>query len=278
MAYKWRIQRIGGVYHIIQRGNNKSSIFREEVDRGYFIKLLKKYKKGLGYKVYAFVLMDNHYHLILQTLGAKLQDVMHRINLQYSRFFNSKYERIGHVFQGPYKSILVQDEKYLFSLIRYIHQNPIKAHICTRVEDYKWSSDYFYRTNYNGLVDIDLILNMISQNRKHAIATYKDFISKRIINSEDSIEEITCIREGAQEEIKKAATEKTTRPSLDDILKMIIPDGDIIQDIKDGKRYRNLKKYKVQYINKALEWEYTQQEIANNISLKQTAINYLINN
>lgn len=276
MSNKWRVQPIGGIYHVIQRGNNKTSIFREEIDKGYFIKLLKKYKPGFAYRLYGFVLMDNHYHLILQTLGVKLQDVMHRINLQYSRFFNGKYERLGHVFQGPYKSILVQDERYLLSLLRYIHQNPIKANICSKVEEYKWSSDYFYRTNYHGFIDIDLILNIINNDRKQAIITYKEFMDKKV-KEDDSNEDLNIIREDAYKEIVKTTTERITRPTLDEILETIVIDKDVIQDIKNGKRYRNLANYKVQYVKRALEYEYTQREVAEAISLNESAIYKLKN-
>lgn len=213
MAYKCRVQPIGGIYHIIQRGNNRNSIFREEIDKGYFIKLLKKYKLGLGYKVYGFVLMDNHYHLILQTLGEKLQNVMHRINLSYSRFFNNKYERLGHTFQGRYKSILVQDEKYLLSLLRYIHQNPIKANLCNNLKDYRWSSDYYYRTNYRCWVDIDLILNMLSSDRKQAMILYREFIDKETTDDEDIDEAFDFIRDDAYKEMVKTTVERSKRPT-----------------------------------------------------------------
>lgn len=99
----------------------------------------------MNYSIFGYVLMDNHYHILIQTMDKKLQEIMHQINNKYSKYFNCKYKRVGHVFQGRYESIIVQDERYLLGVIRYIHQNPTKANICHTVDEYKWSSDVFYR-------------------------------------------------------------------------------------------------------------------------------------
>ena len=135
-SYGETVERIvkGGIYHVIARGNNKEYIFKENVDKGYFIKQIKETTAGMGYKVFGFVLMDNHYHIIVQTFDKKLQDIMHQINNKHSKYFNYKYKRVGHVFQGRYKAILVQDEKYIVGLLRYVHQNPVEAHICNDMD------------------------------------------------------------------------------------------------------------------------------------------------
>ncbi len=125
--------------------------------------------EGMNYKLYGYVLMDNHYHLALQVFGKKLQKIMHQINNKYSKYFNYKYKRVGHVFQGRYKAILVQDERYLLSLVRYMHQNPIKAGMCKTVEEYKWSSDIFYRAGKKGFISTEVLLDMLSSDRKEAI-------------------------------------------------------------------------------------------------------------
>ncbi|MCQ1530253.1 transposase [Lutispora saccharofermentans] len=120
MARALREEYIGGIYHVIARGNNKEYIFKESIDKGYFIKQLKEYSKIMGYTIYGFALMDNHYHLIIQTMDKRLQEAMHRINNKYSKYFNNKYNRVGHVFQGKYKAVPVQDERYILKLLRYI--------------------------------------------------------------------------------------------------------------------------------------------------------------
>lgn len=98
MGRTWREEYKGGIYHVIARGNNKEFIFKESIDKGYFIKLIKHALDGMGYQIFGFVLMDNHYHIIIQTLDKKLQEVMHQTNDIYSKYFNSKYKRVGHVF------------------------------------------------------------------------------------------------------------------------------------------------------------------------------------
>jgi REP element-mobilizing transposase RayT len=116
----------------------------------------------MGCRVYGYVLMDDHYHIIIQTLDKKLQDIMHQINNKYSKYFNGKYKRVGHVFQGRYKAVLVQDERYLLKLLRYVHQNPIRAGICKLVGDYKWNSDIYYRKNIDSFVNTRVIFEMLN--------------------------------------------------------------------------------------------------------------------
>ena len=102
MGRKCRIEPVGAIYHVIQRGNNKKSIFENEEDKKFFMKLVKKYKEGLGYKIYGFVLMDNHYHFIIQTFHQPLHKIMHRWNSNYSKYYNYKHDGVGHVFQARY--------------------------------------------------------------------------------------------------------------------------------------------------------------------------------
>ncbi|MCQ1531289.1 transposase [Lutispora saccharofermentans] len=139
---------------MIARGNNKKYIFKESIDKGYFIKQLKESIEGMNYRIFGYILMDNHYHILIQTMDKKLQEIMHQINNKYSKYFNAKYKRVGHVFQGRYKAILVQDERYLIWVLRYIHQNPVQAGICQTVSEYKWSSDIFYRRGIKGFVNV----------------------------------------------------------------------------------------------------------------------------
>jgi REP element-mobilizing transposase RayT len=174
----WRDEYNGGIYHVIARGNNKEYIFKDSIDKGYFIKIIKESMKGMNYRLYGYVLMDNHYHLLLQVFDKKLQEIMHQINNKYSKYFNYKYKRVGHVFQGRYKAILVQDERYAVSLLRYIHQNPIKAGMCKKIEGYKWSSDIFYRTNNCRFINITTILDMLSNDRKEAINKYIEYMKQ----------------------------------------------------------------------------------------------------
>ena len=163
MGRKKRIHIPGAVYHVIQRGNNKEHILKDETDKKYMANLLKSHKNGYQYNVLGFVMMGNHYHIIIQPLDKELGMIFQRINLNYSKYYNNKYDRSGHVFQGRYTAILVHDQRYLLGLLRYIHQNPIKANLAPRIKDYTWSSDVFHLTNISDkLVDIDIILELLT--------------------------------------------------------------------------------------------------------------------
>jgi REP element-mobilizing transposase RayT len=105
MGRNWREEYRGGIYHVIARGNNKEYIFKEDIDKGYFIKLLKDNCSVMGYQIFGYVLMDNHYHIAIQPMNKKFREIMHQINNKYSKYFNYKYKRVGHVFQRRYKSV-----------------------------------------------------------------------------------------------------------------------------------------------------------------------------
>ena len=94
MGRVWREEYQGGIYHVIARGNNKEYIFKESIDKGYFIKLLKQSIEGMNYRIFGYVLMDNHYHILIQTMDKKLQEVMHQINNKYSKPFPSRASAI----------------------------------------------------------------------------------------------------------------------------------------------------------------------------------------
>lgn len=107
-----REEVVGGFYHVTARDNNREYIFKKDIDKGYFLKLLNESRQNMRFKLMGYVLMDNHYHLLVQTGDVKLQKIMYQINNKYSKYFNAVYERCGHVFQGRYKSSAVRNEQY----------------------------------------------------------------------------------------------------------------------------------------------------------------------
>jgi len=227
----------------------------------------------MGYQIYGFVLMDNHFHLIIQTLDKKLQDIMHQINNTYSKYFNSKYIRVGHVFQGRYKAISVQDERYLLGLLRYVHQNPIQASIVNSLDKYKWSSDIFYRKNIKGFVNIDLILDMLSFDRNEAIRKYKLLMLEE---DEDDYEKVKVIGDEAYRLISLSKKMTVEREKLDEILVNTGIEKDDYALVKAGSRKRNLTIYKIEYARIALKLKYTYKEIGENIKSTDSAIKDLI--
>ncbi len=129
-----------GIYHIILRGINKQTIFEDEEDSIKFLETLVTYKEISGYKIYAYCLMGNHIHLLLKEENEDLGIVMRRIGASYVYWYNLKYGRCGHLFQDRYKSEPVEDENYFLTVLRYIHQNPLKTGVVKDIASYTWSS------------------------------------------------------------------------------------------------------------------------------------------
>ena len=230
----------------------------------------------MGFQLYGYVIMGNHYHLIVKILDVPLKDIMHRINNNFSRSFNIKNKRTGHVFENRYKGILVIDDRYLLSLLRYVHQNSINAHMCERIEDYSWSSDIFYRNNIiDGIVDIDFILSIFSQDRAAAIKAYKDFMDenkKEDISVFENVEIIGKVNTKKLDEYIKSDIK-----TLDQILSDITKDEKIYKEIKLGSRKRYLSSYKKEYVEAAMKLKYTMKEIGESISISDAAVFKIIN-
>ena len=148
-------------FHVLDRGNNRQIVFRENEDFAYFLKLLKRYKKELKFKLYHFCLMPNHIHFVIEsTVEGSLPRIMMRLTLAYSSYFNKKYEGVGHVWQGRYKSSLIDKDNYFIWCGLYVELNPVRARLVVGPEDWQWSSYNFYafgKTNPSteGLIDVD---------------------------------------------------------------------------------------------------------------------------
>jgi REP element-mobilizing transposase RayT len=168
MARQWRIEYPGARYHVLSRGNGRQDIFLTDDDRGLFIELLKESSERFNIEVYAYVLMGNHYHLLLKTPDANLSKGMQWVGTAYTRKFNLLNNQSGHLFQGRFKSIIVENDAYLLRLSCYIHRNPLRAGIVNRLCDYKWSSYpyYAYRKGAPGWLNTSLILEQVGGKDK----------------------------------------------------------------------------------------------------------------
>ena len=144
MARQLRIEFKGAYYHILSRGNNQSNIFQSDEDRQDFLYILADMSERFEIEIYAYVLMDNHYHLLLRTMRPNLSKSMQWLGTRYTRRFNLRNLQSGHLFQGRFKSIIVENDAYLLRLSCYIHRNPLRAGIVERLANYKWSSYRFY--------------------------------------------------------------------------------------------------------------------------------------
>lgn len=151
MARPLRIAVSNLPFHVLDRGNNRQIVFREEVDFIYFLKLLKRYKKELRFKLYHFCLMPNHFHLVLESaIEGSLPKIMMRLTLAYSWYFNRRYGGVGHVWQGRYKSSLIDKENYFIWCGLYVELNAVRAGLVSKPEGWRWSS---YRTYAFGEID-----------------------------------------------------------------------------------------------------------------------------
>jgi REP element-mobilizing transposase RayT len=126
MARALRIERAGGRYHVTARGNERKAIYRRDRDRGHFLELLGQLPERFGARVHAYVLMENHFHLLLETPEANLSTTMQWLNVSYSVWFNRAHERAGHLFQGRFKAVVVEDDAGWQELGRYVHLNPVR--------------------------------------------------------------------------------------------------------------------------------------------------------
>ena len=179
MPRKPRIEYSGAFYHIIVRGNQKQRIFKEQADFQKYLLTLTVYKNRTGCRVYAYVLMNNHVHLLIETGDVPLSKVMQGVNQTYTLYFNRKYHTVGHLFQGRYKAILCDRDAYLLGLVKYIHQNPFRAKIADRLDAYPWSSHHAYTGKRNplGLVDEDQVLRLLSERKGRARARYRGLMT-----------------------------------------------------------------------------------------------------
>lgn len=140
MSRPLRIEYPGAIYHLTSRGNARSNIYVTDADRIDFLKLLAQTCQRFGWHSYAWCLMGNHYHLVIETSEANLSRGMRHINGVYTQTFNRTHQRVGHLFQGRYKAILVEKDSYLLEVIRYVLLNPVRANMTKTAGQYPWSS------------------------------------------------------------------------------------------------------------------------------------------
>ncbi|MDD4600545.1 hypothetical protein SDC9_13785 [bioreactor metagenome] len=182
-----RVHFFGAVYHVIARGNNQEDIFKGQSDKRYYLNLLQKYKKKYPYSLYAYVLMDNHVHLLISVMEDPLSKIMQGVQQSYTQYFNNRYSHLGHIFQQRYKAILCNNDSYLITLMRYIHQNPVRAGISNGL-DYHWSSHKAYLRGDDNLVETDFVFNMLSSDREVALQQYLEIMSNGDVQKSELVD------------------------------------------------------------------------------------------
>jgi REP element-mobilizing transposase RayT len=187
MARPLRIEYEGAFYHVTARGNERKKIFFSKSDYDKFKEYLREAQEKYGNVLHCYVLMTNHYHLLIETPNANMSKMMHYVNSSYTNYINRKRKRSGHLLQGRYKAILIDRDNYLVELSRYVHLNPVRAKVVAKPEDYPYTSykSYVFKKKED-IVHRDLILGMVSKSRKDSLWRYKDFVERGI---EESLED-----------------------------------------------------------------------------------------
>jgi REP element-mobilizing transposase RayT len=258
MARALRITFPGAFYHVTSRGNERKAVFKSKRDREKFLEYLESASRRYDALTHAYCMMDNHYHLLLETPSGNLPQIMRHINGAYTTYFNIKRDRSGHLFQGRYKAILVEIDEYAKELSRYIHLNPVRAKIVETPEEYEWSSYKFYIGKQKAAQWLyrDFILGYFGKSVSVAQRAYQKFVDayahqeyssplEQVVSSTllGSADFITFIKENylsAKKPDKElpALKELVQKPSIQDIFERVE-----LVFTKDKVMARNVKMY-----------------------------------
>jgi len=162
-----RVHVPDGIYHVVIRGDNREPVFVDDFDRQEYLNLLHSYKTKMGFPLYAYALMTNHIHLLLSSgERATVSSIMHVLSLTYTKYFNRRYDRVGHLYQGRFHSTVIDSERYLLEALRYIHLNPVEAGMVRHPREYPWTSYHSYVGPQENpqpprLVDIAFVLGVL---------------------------------------------------------------------------------------------------------------------
>jgi putative transposase len=279
MARPLRIEYSGAVYHITTRGNARKKIFSDDQDREKFLGVLESVIKRYNWICHAYCLMDNHYHLLIETPDANLSIGMRQLNGIYTQLYNRRHKRPGHIFQGRYKAILVDKDNYLLELCRYIVLNPVRAGLIELPEQWKWSS-YTATAGLKkvpGYLSVDWILGVFGANKTTGQKHYRKFVKEginrqspweklqgQILLGGDSFMEKFKDLLRNKEEIKEIPRRQryAGRPSLNELFK---------NERSGGKNDRNQGMYDAH-----MKYGYSLKEISDYLEVHYTTVSKVI--
>lgn len=279
MARPLRIEFPGAVYHITSRGNDRKDVFSDDRDREDFLNILRHVVKRYNWLCHAYCLMNNHYHLLVETPDGNLSIGMRQLNGVYTQRFNKRQGRIGHLFQGRYKAVVVQKDSHLLEVCRYVALNPVRAGMVKSPDEWVWSS-YLATAGYkkpHSCLEINWILKQFASDSKSAAKAYREFVrqgaeagaiwknvkAQSVFGEEAFMERLVEYIKGKREipEISKRQRFMNRLP-LKDIF---------TADVPMGKRERNKK------IIEAVDgYGYTQREIADYLGMHFTSVSRIV--
>jgi putative transposase len=279
VARPLRVEYPHASYHITSRGNARQDIFLNDYDYKDFLKTLKIVATRFHWLVYAYCLMDNHYHLVVETIDANLSSGMRQLNGEYAQLFNWWHKKTGHVFQGRYKAILVEKESYLFEVCRYVVLNPIRARIVMAPGEWKWSSYNATLGQVDSVVNlaVEKLLALFGDDQRLAVRGYIDFINdgigkssiweelkgQIILGSDDFVDKINDMLERKKENMEEIPQVQRYigRPLLENIFCYM--------------NHKN-KRVKAQMVKKAYSYGYTMRQIAGYLGVHYTTVSRLL--
>ncbi|RJQ51369.1 MAG: transposase [Nitrospiraceae bacterium] len=270
MARPPRIEYPGAFYHVIVRGNQRQAIFKDKKDRFKYLELVERYRRRHGFIIYAYTLMTNHVHLLVETPKTPISRIMQVISFTYTRYFNQRYKKTGHLFQGRYKAYLCDRDIYLLSLVRYIHLNPVRAKLVEKPQEYKWSSHREYLDGNKGVVETDKVLRMFSERPSEARKLYRDFVDVAIgIKSDGSVYKAVGQQIiGDEKFIEKVAEEvdnldkRVRKPPLKEVFAAVLEETGVSQEeIKSRGRGNAVKSARVIFAGACRESGYRLVEL-----------------
>lgn len=273
-----RIEYEGAIYHVIQRGNNREYILEQNRWKARLLAQIEKSIEVDQMDLFAFVIMNNHYHLALRTGKQPLSKIMHRINSNFARYYNRDRERTGPVFEGRYKALPIQDESYLLTVIRYIHRNPVRAGLCSKVDAYAWSSDLAYRGLDYKFVHKDVLQSILGSRVEHSLLEYNRLMGLE----DDDYDEYTAKYLGAEEfwstlnPNKVNLEEKKEKPDLESILLASGANPYELRLIKEGCKRQELMFCKCKFVQDAFALGYSMEEIGKHIALSGVAVGNIL--
>jgi len=275
MARPLRLEYEGALYHVTSRGNDRERIFFTDTDREAFLELLGDVSDRFGWICYAYCLMTNHYHLVVETPNANLSRGMRHINGVFTQRINRLNKRSGHLFQGRFKSILVQKESHLLELARYVVLNPVRAKMVRSAKDWKWSS---YRATSGQaeiprFLSVEWILSQFDRDLSRARKAYRRFVRQgkgieiweelrhgNVLGTESFDEELQPLLEAWRSTIEIPRAERlAARPSLDELF------ADVC-----NKAVRNERIHSAMRVH-----EYTLKELSEHLGLHYSTISVI---
>jgi len=262
LSRRGRINLSNHFYHVICRGQRKDKIFLCDEDKAFFLKALAGILKRVDVEVYAYCLMDNHYHLLVKMNKDSLDKLLKPLNTKYAVYFNRTHDLVGHVFQDRAKILIVVDEKYIISLIKYIHNNPAKKSMVDTAEEYPFSSARFYSSDTLG----STVFLKIYKPNKHQVSLDKSYIhlKEEYIGS---VNDFTKIEKRISSRINRNDEKRRDRDTLG--LKSLDYFCQILKIQKENLIYAKNRKI---FALKLTKMGYNEREIAKLLNLDKTTI------